>query len=227
MNKILLIDDNLDIQDANAEYLSGKGYQVDLAMNSAQALAHLQSSDYDCVVLDVMLPDLDGFQVCAAARRRETTTPIIFLSCLDGEDSRIRGLMAGGDDYMTKPYSVRELAARIHAQIRRSEVYDGAGSGVRSPQPGVMARHETRTIAIQGIHLVLSRREYDVLALLVDRAGEIVHKAELLSLLDDEEATLFTCVRRIRGKLSIDPALGGIETVFGEGYRYVPGGLMP
>jgi len=102
MNKILLIEDNAEIQEANRDYLTGKGYQVDIAMDGMTAIALLKSKKYDCIVLDVMLPDLDGFAICSAVRGDPEKTPIIFLSCLDSEDSRIKGLLAGGDDYMTK-----------------------------------------------------------------------------------------------------------------------------
>ncbi len=222
MNRILLVDDNCEIQDANREYLTSKGYQVDLAMSGAQALALLQSTPYDCVVLDVMLPDLDGFSVCAAARHGTNKAPIIFLSCLDSEDHRISGLMAGGDDYMTKPYSVRELAVRIYAQIRRNRIFDGVNGTVNSPQPGVVLREDTRTIAINGINLIMSRSEYDVISLLLDHARETVSKAELLRQVGGEESTLFTAIRRIRAKLATDPSLGQIRTIFSEGYKYIP-----
>ena len=102
MNKILLIEDNAEIQEANRDYLTGKGYQVDIAMDGMTAIALLKSKKYDCIVLDVMLPDLDGFAICSAVRGDPEKTPIIFLSCPDSEDSRIKGLLAGGDDYMTK-----------------------------------------------------------------------------------------------------------------------------
>ena len=223
MNKILLIDDNLEIQDINHEYLTSKGYQVDVAMDGGTAVALLKTKQYDCIVLDVMLPDLDGYAVCAVARSHGgEQTPIIFLSCLGGEDSRIKGLIAGGDDYMTKPYSLKELAARIHAHVRRSKVYDSTDSGVKSPAPSVMVQRENRIVAIGGVHLIMSRAEYEILTRLLENPRKLVSKSELLGLVADEESTLFTCVRRIRLKLATDETLGAIETVFGEGYQYLP-----
>lgn len=223
MNRILLIEDNPEIQEINREYLTAKGYQVDSAMDGMTAMALVKSGKYDCIVLDVMLPDLDGFTICSAARNGTEKTPIIFLSCLDSEDSRIKGLLAGGDDYMTKPYSIKELTARIYSQVRRNKVYDGTDSGVESPAPGVMYQRENRVIAIRGINLIMSRSEYEILTRLVASPGEFVPKGELLALVAGEESTLFTCIKRIRSKLGTDDTLGEIETVFGEGYRYKPG----
>ena len=222
MNKILLIDDNPEIQAVNSDYLSAKGYQVDTAMDGAAAIALLKAKKYDCIVLDIMLPDLDGFAICSLVRRDAEKTPIIFLSCLDENDALIRGLMSGGDDYMTKPYSIKALAARIHAQVRRNKVYDGMDGSVESVSPGVMAQRQTRVISIRGVHLIMSRAEYEILFRLAEKPGCLIPKDELLSLVAGEEATLFTCIKRIRSKLAADETLGQIENVFAEGYRYVP-----
>jgi len=222
-NKILLIEDNAEIQEANRDYLVAKGYQVDIAMDGMTAIALLKSRKYACIVLDVMLPDLDGFAICSAVRSEPEKTPIIFLSCLDSEDSRIKGLLAGGDDYMTKPYSIKELAARIYSQVRRNKVYDGMDGGVESPAPGVMYQRENRVIAIRGINMIMSQSEYEILTRLVAKPCELIPKSELLALIQGGESTLFTCIKRIRSKLGTDDALGEIETVFGEGYRYLPG----
>lgn len=223
MNKILIIDDNPKIQAANHEYLTGLGYAVDMAMNAADAFALLRDKTYDCIVLDIMLPVLDGFALCAAARQT-TRTPIIFLSCLDGDDDRVKGLMAGGDDYMTKPYSLKEMAARINAQIRRDKVLSESGSGVESPAPGVMVHRETHTVAIGGRNLLMSGRECEILSLMLKRPGETITKRELLALTGMEGGGdgLAVYIRRLRGRLGTDESLGKIETVFGEGYRYVP-----
>jgi len=223
MNKILLIDDNPEIQAVNQEYLTAKGYQVDLAMDGATAIALLKTKKYDCIVLDVMLPDLDGFTICSIARNNPEKTPIIFLSCLDSEDSRIKGLIAGGDDYMTKPYSIKELTARIYSQVRRNKVYDGTDHMIESPRPNIMFGKENRVVAIRGVNLIMSRAEYEILTRLLTTPGELVGKDELLDLVSGEEATLFTCIKRIRSKLAGDDSLGKIENIFGEGYKYIPG----
>src|SRR5215510_13204332 len=114
MANILLIDDNDEILSANQSYLAKQGFNVTCADTGIRAIACLNENQYDCIVLDILLPDLDGFSICKAARTI-TNAPILFLSCLEETDDKVRGLKLGGDDYMTKPYSLEELAARINA----------------------------------------------------------------------------------------------------------------
>ncbi|CCZ59018.1 response regulator transcription factor [Hungatella hathewayi] len=115
--RILAVDDEPDILRTNRRYLETQGYQVDTAACASDALEHLKKQNYDAILLDVLLPDRNGFALCEAIRAL-TSAPILFLSCMDEED-KIEGLMAGGDDYITKPYSLKELAARVYAQVRR------------------------------------------------------------------------------------------------------------
>ena len=116
---LLAVDDEPDILRTNRKYLESRGYKVDTAICAMDGLELLRQRSYDCILLDVLLPDLNGFALCQAVRNI-TSAPILFLSCMDDEEDKIRGLMAGGDDYITKPYSLKELAARVYAQVRRS-----------------------------------------------------------------------------------------------------------
>lgn len=116
--RLLAVDDEPDILRTNRRYLEARGYQVDTAVCASEALELLRNQHYDCILLDVLLPDMDGFALCEAVRS-VTTAPILFLSCMDNEEDKIKGLMAGGEDYITKPYSLKELAARVYAQVRR------------------------------------------------------------------------------------------------------------
>jgi len=120
MPDILLVDDNDEILTANREYLDALGFSITCADTGIKAISCLNENQYDCIVLDILLPDLDGFTICEAARTI-TDTPILFLSCLDETDNKVKGLMSGADDYMAKPYSLKELAARIHTLLRRTE----------------------------------------------------------------------------------------------------------
>ena len=115
--RILAVDDEPDILLTNRRYLEAQGYQVDTAACASEALEHLKNQNYDAILLDVLLPDRNGFALCEAIRAL-TSAPILFLSCMDEEEDKIEGLMAGGDDYITKPYSLKELAARVYAQVR-------------------------------------------------------------------------------------------------------------
>jgi len=220
-NRLLIIDDNLEIQEANQEYLTKKGYAVDTAYDGAEALAILREKTYDCIVLDILLPDMDGYAVCKAARKL-TDAPVIFLSCMDGEENRIQGLNAGGVDYMTKPYSLKELAARIHAQIRRNEELAHPERKDAAMPSGAMSARNSHALAIGDRKLILSQKEFELLTLLMAKSNETVSKSELLRSTLLEESSLDTYVKRIRGKLAAHDNLGRIETVFGQGYRYSP-----
>lgn len=219
-NKVLIVDDNEEIQEANKEYLTGKGYVVDTAFNSAEALALLKAKPYDCIVMDVLMPDLNGFDLCAFARDI-VSTPVIFLSCMDDEPSRLQGLSTG-DDYMVKPYSVKELAMRINNQIMRGNVISReAVPG--AALPGVMKSKAAHAIAIGDRKLILSQKEFELLTILMANSNETVSKSELLRRLLIEDSSLAVYVKRVRAKLEAHENLGGIETVFKQGYKYIPG----
>ena len=221
MNKILLIDDNPEIQAVNQEYLTKRGFSADIAMNGNDALAFLKNRAYDCIVLDVMMPDIDGYSLCAEIRKG-FNTPIIFLSCLDRNDNRITGLMSGGDDYMTKPYNIEELAARIFSQVRRYKGMSEADGQIVNPVPYMLYDRESRTVAIGGTNMVMSRGECEILTMLMAKPGEKVSKQDLLPCVGGEESTLKVYIMRIRDRLEDGKNLGKIENVFGEGYKYIP-----
>lgn len=222
MYKLLLIDDNADIQQANREYLTEKGYTVDTAYTGMEAITKLNSGAYDCVLLDVMLPDLDGFAICAAARKT-IRTPIIFLSAMDTEDDRVRGLMAGGDDYICKPYSLAELGARVYAQIRRRKM---DGDTASQPSTSVLRDDALRTITIRGTNIILTEREYRLLSILIEMPGRVFTPDELMEEVwgvksSVDPANLRVIVGRIRAKLH-GAGVGNVENVFNEGYYYEP-----
>ena len=221
MNKILLIDDNPEIQAVNKEYLTKRGFDIDAAMNASDAIAFLKNRAYDCIVLDVMMPDKDGYSLCSEIRKNNNT-PVIFLSCLDRNDNRIAGLMSGGDDYMTKPYNIEELAARIFSQVRRYKGMSEAGGQIVNPVPYMMYDRASRTVAIGGTNMVMSRGECEILTRLMAKPGEMVSRQDLLPCVSGEESTLKVYIKRIRGRLEDGKNLGRIENVFGEGYKYIP-----
>jgi len=119
MSKILFIEDNPEIYEINQKYLNQQGFDTFVATGGKAALSLLDKHSFDCIVLDVLLPDTDGFALCAPIREK-TAAPVIFLTCLDDTEDKIKGLMLGGDDYMTKPHDMKELAARIRVQLRRA-----------------------------------------------------------------------------------------------------------
>jgi len=219
MNKILLIEDNPEIQEANRDYLTGKGYQVDIAMDGKAAIALLKSRKYDCIVLDILLPDMDGYAVCKATRTL-TDAPIIFLSCLDEVDDKIKGLLTGGDDYMTKPYSLEELTARIHARIRSSQRRAPSQDG------GVHIDYEACIIQTCGRSVFLSQKEFDLFLLLHEKPRRVFSKEELLERLwrpGADVGTVAVHVMKLRRKIGFaEEQIGRIETGYGEGYYLEP-----
>lgn len=147
--RLLAVDDEPDIQRTNKKYLESRGYRVDTAACASEALELLHDNSYDCILLDVLLPDLSGFELCAAVRAL-TSAPILFLSCMDDEGNKVEGLMAGGDDYITKPYSLKELAARVYAQLRRNAM------------KGFSIDHSQQILTVNGRAILLAQKEFDL-----------------------------------------------------------------
>jgi two-component system OmpR family response regulator len=174
--RLLLVEDDAKLAAAVCRGLRGEGYAVDHAADGDEALADAHVWDYDAVVLDLMLPRRDGFEVCRALRERGDGVPILMLTARGNVDDRIRGLDAGADDYLAKPFDFGELLARLRALIRR-------GPSERSPQLTIgelvvdPARH---AVTCAGEPVELTAREFSVLEYLARRPGELVTRAELL-----------------------------------------------
>ncbi len=219
MPTILLIDDNEEILSANRSYLTKQGFDVTCADTGIKALAYLNENTYDCIVLDVLLPDLDGFSICKAARTI-TNTPILFLSCLEEADDKVKGLTAGGDDYMTKPYSLKELAARIGAMLRRSE------GSQELPREDFYIDGENKIIHALGKNVILSERELNLFRLLHENPGKVFSKEEILDKVwygDAEIGVVAVMVLKLRRKVEFaESVIGSIENSYGMGYRLTP-----
>lgn len=220
MANILIIDDNHEILDANLSHLAGEGFHVTATDTGVKAIAYLNEKQYDCIVLDILMPDLDGFAICKAART-VTDAPIIFLSCMDDPDDKVRGLMAGGDDYMTKPYSLKELAARVRALLRRAE---------RSAEPKAPAFYldrRNRRIHAKELSVYLSQQEFVLFLLLYENPGTVFSKKELLEKVwqnpDTDIRTVAVHILKLRRKLDYAAdVIGRIENGYGEGYFLSP-----
>jgi two-component system OmpR family response regulator len=225
---VLVVDDERRIREVVEYALIKDGFRVTHAANGEQAESALAAQNFDLVVLDVMLPGIDGLELCRRIRA-QSATPVLFLSARGDEVDRIVGLELGGDDYLVKPFSPRELVARVRAVLRRVESAGVAsaasrGSASRALTHGRLRidieRHEVR-FAEQA--LTLTATEFALLAALLERPGVVLSRAQLLrrAYADDlhvTERTLDTHVRRIRGKFrefEVDP----ITTVHGVGYK--------
>lgn len=213
--RLLAVDDEPDILRTNRRYLEARGYHVDTAACAADALELLKKQSYDCILLDVLLPDMNGFALCEAVRGL-TSAPILFLSCMDDEEDKIKGLMAGGEDYITKPYSLKELAARVYAQVRRGAM------------KGFSIDHQNQLLRIDNRIIPLAQKEFELFLFLLGNPGRILSAAELYREVwhtgkPDSANTVAVHITRLRRKLedAVDMA-GRIETVRGEGYRFIP-----
>lgn len=214
--RLLAVDDESDILRTNRKYLEARGYEVDTAVCADEALDKLRQNHYDCILLDVLLPDIDGFELCKSVRTL-TSAPILFLSCMDDEEDKVKGLMAGGDDYITKPYSLKELAARVYAQVRRS----------------IMKRfaidHGQQLLTVDGRVIPLPQKEFELFLYLLGNPGRVLTARELYSEVwrtgrDDITNTVAVHIARLRRRLEgTEQIVGRIETVRGEGYQFLPG----
>ena len=222
---VLIVDDEKRIREVVEYALQKDGFRVSSAADGLAALAAVERDPPDLVVLDVMLPGLDGLSVCRKIRSQRQT-PILFLSARADEVDRIVGLELGGDDYLVKPFSPRELVARVRAVLRRFEVATGDS---KAPDSQALCHGQLRLdlerheASFDGKRVQLTATEFQVLAALIERPGIVLSRAQLLqrAYADDlhvTERTLDSHVRRIRAKFR---SLGGdpITTVHGVGYK--------
>jgi DNA-binding response OmpR family regulator len=218
---VLVVDDDLTVRDVVRRYLELAGHQVALADNGEDALAWIASHRPDLVVLDLMLPGIDGLEVCRRLRQ-SSTVPVVMLTALGEEENRIAGLQLGADDYVTKPFSPRELALRVSSVLRRAAPPPAAASVVDGDvRLDVNARRATRA----GADLSLTTREFDLLAFFLTHPGEAFTREQLLEKVwgwdFGDQSTVTVHVRRLREKIETTPAKPTrIATVWGVGYRY-------
>jgi DNA-binding response OmpR family regulator len=219
--KVLVVDDDLTVRDVVRRYLELAGHQVALADNGEDALVWAAEHKPDLVVLDLMLPGIDGLEVCRRLRQT-SSVPVVMLTALGEEENRIAGLQLGADDYVTKPFSPRELALRVSSVLRRA----GAAPALGELADGdlrldVAARRATRG----GVELSLTTREFDLLVFFLSHPGEAYTREQLLEKVwgwdFGDQSTVTVHVRRLREKIEAAPAKPTrIATVWGVGYRY-------
>lgn len=214
--KLLVIEDDAKLAQLLRRVLQEEGYVVDLCDRGQEGLRQAATPIYDLVVLDWMLPDLDGLTVCRELRRRGATVPVLMLTARGELGEKVLGLESGADDYMVKPFEIEELLARIHALTRRA---GALGKLVSGP---LEIDRERRRATVGGVPCELTTREYDLLIYLVRRAGQVVKRNDLLREVwetssDSPSNSLDVHVSRLREKLGAYAWL--IETVRGAGYR--------
>ncbi len=225
--KILVVDDEPDLLRGLRVNLERHGYEVMTAGSGEEAVPLASSCHPDLIVLDVMLPSMDGFETCAELRRRGYRAPIILLTARADVVDRIVGLEIGANDYLTKPFSLRELVARIRARLR--DHAPRAASPARVQLGEIELDFESFSATRRGIRLSLTPSEFDILRLLAARAGEVVSREELLHDVlgyssGSTTRTVDTHVVNLRKKIEDDPAQPRyLQTVYGQGYRLTTG----
>lgn len=229
MSQIILIEDDRAIADPLACVLEESGYTVELAHDGLAGLQMVREQYPDLVLLDVLLPQMDGWEVCKEIRR-SSVVPILMLTALGDEVNRILGLELGADDYQTKPFSTYELLARIKALLRRVEFDTTQLNSKNMLVFGDLKIDVERRLTIKGKQeLKLRYKEFELLSLLVSHVGEVVTRAEIFDKVWGTDwlgdmRTLDVHIRWLREKLEVDPAQPRfIQTVRGVGYRFVAG----
>ncbi len=224
--RILLVDDEQSVQTLLSYPLKSEGYEVTRALDGEDALKRFGESVFDLVVLDVMLPKLDGFEVCRQLRAR-SGVPIIMLTARTDEFDKVLGLELGADDYITKPFSMREFRSRVKAMLRRVELMGGEG---RDREPlldgGLRIDFNKRTVEVRGEPVRLTYVEFEILSALARNPGRVFSRTMLLERLWGDSSyrdprTIDVHVRHLREKIESDPRTPElIFTVRGVGYHF-------
>ena len=218
--RVLVVDDEANIAELVATALRYEGFEVTTASSGTQALETVVTARPDLIVLDVMLPDLDGFEVARRLGEQGKAVPILFLTARDSTDDKIRGLTIGGDDYVTKPFSLSELLARVHAVLRRGQVHGASHS--RLVLGDLEMDDDTKEVVRGSRPIELTATEYRLLRYLLANGGKVLTRAQLLDHVWDydfggDSGVLETYISYLRKKIDVEaPAL--IHTVRGVGY---------
>lgn len=228
MAKVLVVDDDATVREVVVDYLRNAGHDVHVAVDGAGALDAVRRVGTDLVVLDVMMPGIDGLEVCRRLRRH-SDVPVVLLTALGEEQDRVVGLETGADDYVTKPFSPRELVLRVDSILRRS------ATGADPAVPPVLVDGDLvvdsgrRRVTLDGRETSLTAREFDLLAFLAARPGVVFSRDDLLQQVwgwsFGDQSTVTVHVRRLREKVEADPTNPTrLLTVWGVGYRWEPRG---
>jgi two-component system alkaline phosphatase synthesis response regulator PhoP len=231
-NRILVVEDEQNLAKGIAENLEAEGYLPTIVNDGKSGLEKILEGEQDLIILDVMLPEMDGFTVCRLAREQGNSTPILFLTARSGTDDRIRGLEAGGDDYLPKPFHLKELLLRVRVILRRWEWYTDI------PTAGAVLKFDgnefdLRTFQGQswdGTAQTLPQKEAMILKVLAEHPGEIISREDLMETVWGYEAFPSTrmigkFIQRLRKRFERDPEEPRLfHTINGVGYRFTPTG---
>ncbi|MBR3367848.1 MAG: response regulator transcription factor [Lachnospiraceae bacterium] len=227
MSKILIIEDEEAISDLEKDYLELSGFEVEAATRGDQGLQMALSNEYDLIILDLMLPGIDGFEVCKRIREKQNI-PILMVSAKKDDIDKIRGLGLGADDYMTKPFSPSELVARVKAHMARYERLVGAGQKENDiiEIRGLKIDKTARRVYVNGEEKNFTTKEFDLLTFLAENPNHVFSKDELFRRIWNMDsvgdiATVTVHIKKIREKIEFNTSKPQyIETIWGVGYRF-------
>ena len=227
MSKILIVEDEVAIAELEKDYLELSGFDVVMQHTGDAGLKAALNEDFNLIILDLMLPNVDGFEICKKVREKKNT-PIIMVSAKKEDIDKIRGLGLGADDYMTKPFSPSELVARVKAHLARYERL--VGSGVKANEiieiRGIKIDKTARRVYVNGEEKAFTTKEFDLLTFLAENPNHVFTKEELFNKIWDMEsigdiATVTVHIKNIREKIEFNTSKPQyIETIWGVGYRF-------
>lgn len=221
MERILIVDDEPGIRMLLKDYFEMLGYEIRTAEDGRTAVATAEEQP-DLILLDINLPDLDGMTVCQKIRE-EVSCPIVFLTAKIEEQDRINGLLSGGDDYITKPFSIDELGARVMAHLRREK---RTRKEQEETVQGLGIRYDERSVRYDGEEIHLTRTEFDILAFLSMHPRQVFSKEQIYEAVrgidgSGDSSIVMEHIRRLRGKIAQKTSKEYIETVWGVGYKWI------
>jgi len=227
MSKILIVEDELSIAELEKDYLELSSFEVDIETDGQSGLDRALSDDYDMLILDLMLPEMDGFEICKRVRA-EKNIPILMVSAKKDDIDKIHGFGLGADDYITKPFSPSELVARVKAHLARYDRLVGSGTPENDiiEIRGIKIDKTARRVYVNGEEKAFTTKEFDLLTFLASHPNRVFKKEELFNKIWDMEsigdiATVTVHIKKIREKIEFDTSKPQyIETIWGVGYRF-------
>ncbi len=225
MTKILIVEDETSFSEALSFLLGKEGFEVSIAETGRAALELFKSQAFDLILLDLMIPEVSGIEVCRSIRTT-SAVPIIMLTAKDSEIDKVVGLELGADDYVTKPYSSRELVARIKAVLRRGSTEDSHSEAGIHSAANIRMDIERHQVTVNGLLVPLPLKEFELLEFLMRNAGRVMTRAQLIDRVwggdyYGDTKTLDVHIKRLRSKIEVDPANPLlIQTIRGLGYKF-------
>jgi DNA-binding response OmpR family regulator len=228
LKKILIIEDEPSIAELQKDYLEINGFDVDIECSGKKGLQQALQTPYDLLILDVMLPELDGFEICKRVRDQKNL-PILMVTAKKEDIDKIRGLGLGADDYIVKPFSPSELVARVKSHLSRYERLTGARETKKEDElriRGLYINKASRRIYVNGKEIKFTTKEFDLLTFLAENPNRVFSKEHLFEKIwgldaAGDVATVTVHIRKLREKIEIDPSNPQyIETIWGAGYRF-------